>query len=257
MAFGAGLAAEAPLRSHVPLSGAELLLMPATGDEGTGVELVTVTPGNPARGRPLVQAVYVLFAPETFEPVAVIDGAALTALRTAAVSGLATRHLANPDAATLAIFGAGVQATAHLEAMRAVRPVERVRIVSRSRERRTPWRRRRARRGWKRRPPILRPSPARTWGARAPRARTRSSTADCCPTASTSTPSVSYHPATRELDDRTMARARIVVETREAALAEAGDLLIPLGTRAIQSSAVVADLAEVVRGAAVRGDPGT
>jgi ornithine cyclodeaminase len=255
VAFGGTRAAEAPLRSHVPMSGAELLLMPATGDEGTGVKLVTVTPGNPARGMPLVQAVYVLFAPDTFEPVAVVDGATLTALRTAAVSGLATRYLANPDASTLVIFGAGVQATAHLEAMRAVRPVERVRIVSRSRGRAEAL-----------------VASARGSGMEAEAAEPLAvAGADLVCTCTTSPVPVfdggllsdgvhvnavgSYQPTTRELDDRTLARARIVVETREAALAEAGDLVIPLASGVIGRAAVVADLGEVVRGAGARRGP--
>ena len=95
--------------------------MPAFGDGGVGVKLVTLTPDNPERGLPFIGGVYVLFDAGTQAPEAVIDGAALTALRTAAVSGLATRHLADPDAERLVIFGAGVQARSHLEAMVAVR----------------------------------------------------------------------------------------------------------------------------------------
>ena len=76
-----------------------------------------------------------LFDAVTQTPDAVLDGAALTALRTAAVSGLATRHLANPDAERLVIFGAGVQARSHLEAMLAVRPIGHVTVVSRTLER--------------------------------------------------------------------------------------------------------------------------
>src|SRR5262249_3002572 len=82
-----------------------------------------------------IHAVYVLFAAETGKPRATFDGGALTALRTAAVSGLATRLAANADASRLVIFGAGVQAASHLEAMCAVRPVERVRVASRTRAR--------------------------------------------------------------------------------------------------------------------------
>ena len=125
----------APLRSVAETPAGTLLTMPAAGEGGVGVKLVTLTPANPERGIPFLHAAYVLFDPETQAPEAVIDGGTLTALRTAAVSGLATRHLARPDAHRLVVFGAGVQAVAHLEAMRAVRPVGEVVVVSRSPER--------------------------------------------------------------------------------------------------------------------------
>jgi ornithine cyclodeaminase len=251
-AFAAPSRAEAPLRSHLPVAGGELLLMPATGPAGTGVKLVTVTPGNPAGGLPFIHAVYVLFAPETGEPRATFDGGALTALRTAAVSGLATRLAANEDAARLVIFGAGVQAGAHLEAMRAVRGVDRVRVVSRT------------------------PARAEALVSRAAAAGLDAAVgrpedvaeADVVCTCTTSPEPVfdggllaegahvnavgSYQPTTRELDDRVIARARILVETREAALAEAGDLVIPLATGRIRPEDVIADLGEAVGGAAVR-----
>ena len=94
-------------RSQVETPGGTLLLMPAVGDAGVGVKLVTVTGANPAAGLPLIHAVYTLFDPVSQAPTLLVDGAALTALRTAAVSGLATRHLARADAARLVIFGAG------------------------------------------------------------------------------------------------------------------------------------------------------
>src|SRR5207342_1602112 len=109
--------AAGPPRSSVRTRAGSLLLMPATGDRGVGVKLVTISEGNPAIGAPLIQASYVLFDPATQTPEAVLDGTELTAIRTAAVSGLATRHLANPQARRLVLFGAGTQATSHLEAM--------------------------------------------------------------------------------------------------------------------------------------------
>ena len=124
-----------PLRSHLATRAGSLLLMPAFGDGGVGVKLVTLTPDNPDRDLPYIGGVYVLFDAVTQTPEAIVDGAALTALRTAAVSGLATRHLANPDAERLVIFGAGVQARSHLEAMVAVRPIRHVTVVSRTPER--------------------------------------------------------------------------------------------------------------------------
>ncbi len=244
-----------PLRSHLSTPAGTLLLMPAFGDGGVGVKLVTLTPDNPGRELPFIGGVYVLFDAATQTPDAVLDGAALTALRTAAVSGLATRYLANPDAERLVIFGAGVQARSHLVAMLAVRPIGHVTVVSRTLER------------------------ARALVAEA---RERGiggdvgdvddvTDADVVCTCTTSDEPLfdggrlppgahvnavgSYQPASRELDTDAMLRARIVVETREAALAEAGELAIPIGQGAFAQGHVVADLAEVVHGAVVRTTP--
>jgi ornithine cyclodeaminase len=244
-----------PLRTHVETPQGSLLLMPATGERGVGVKLVTLTPGNPGRGLPLIHAVYVLLDAETQAPRAILDGAALTALRTAAVSGLATRHLANRDAGRLVLFGAGVQATAHLEAMRAVRPVTDVVVVSRS------------------------PGPAERLAARGREAGLTASVGEpmavahadlVCTCTTASTPLFdgtalragvhvnavgSYRPDARELDTETIRRARLAVETREVAMEEAGDLLIPIEEGAIGPDHVAADLAELVRGRTVRRAP--
>jgi ornithine cyclodeaminase len=245
----------APLRSRIETDSGDLLLMPAVGQAGAGVKLVTVNPSNPGRGLPLIHALYALFDPETLEPLAMFDGGALTGLRTAAVSGLATRYLARPECRTLVLFGAGVQASTHLEAMRTMRAIDRVMIVSRTSER------------------------ARELADRAEGSDLRADVADadavaeadliCTCTTSAEPlfdgtqlrPGVhvnavgAYRPEDRELDTATVRRARIVVETRESALAEAGDLLIPIREGAIDQASIVADLSEVVRGAPVRRGP--
>ena len=87
-------ARSAPLRSSVATPAGTLLLMPAAGERGVGVKLVTLSEFNPQRGLPFIHAAYVLFDRETQRPEAMIDGTELTALRTAALSGLATRKLA-------------------------------------------------------------------------------------------------------------------------------------------------------------------
>jgi ornithine cyclodeaminase len=255
VAFGRPERPTSPLRSRMETGSGDVLMMPATDRSVTGVKLVAVNPRNPERDLPLIHSVYVLFATETGEALAVFDGGALTGLRTAAVSGLATRHLARPDCRTLMLFGAGVQASAHLEAMRAERPIERVMVVSRTRERARDLAAR-----------------AEADGLTADVAEVEAlSDADLICTCTTSTeplfdgsllkPGVhvnavgAYRPTDRELDTETMARARIVVETREVALAEAGDLLIPIGEGAIDDGAIEADLSEVVRGSVVRRSP--
>jgi len=242
----------APLRSTLATAAGTLLLMPAAGERGVGVKLVTLSEFNPQKGLPFINATYVLFDPETQRPEAVIDGTELTALRTAAVSGLATKLLARPEAGRLVLFGAGAQATAHLEAMAEVRELEHVTVVSRSEGRARELVDRAAAMGLD----------ASTGG------QASVDRADLICTCTTSTVSVfdgrdlrdgthinaigAYLPHQRELDTETVRRAKVVVETKEAALAEAGDLLIPIREGAIGPEHIVADLADVARNGAVR-----
>jgi ornithine cyclodeaminase len=252
--FGAARLPEAPQRSHLDVGTGELLVMPSWSDRGVGVKLVTVNPSNPQAGLPLINGLYVLFSQRTLEPIAALDAGTLTAIRTAAVSGLATRHLARPDVRTLVIFGAGTQAHSHLESMLAVRAFEELICVSRT--------------GWRAEELVTR---ARGLGIKAETGgREDVARADVVCACTTSPKPVfegsklsdgthvnavgAYKPTTRELDDDTMARGRIVVESRDAALAEAGDIIIPLRTGVIDESAIAADLAEVVAGKLVRAD---
>jgi ornithine cyclodeaminase/alanine dehydrogenase-like protein (mu-crystallin family) len=242
----------APLRTGLPADGGELLMMPATGAAGTGVKLVAVQPANPARGLPFIQGVYALFAPDTLTPAAVIDGGELTRLRTAAVSGLATRLLARPDARRLVVFGAGIQAAAHVEAMRAVRPISHVTVVTRGRAR-----------GDELVSALAGSGVAAEPGEPADVAR-----ADivCCCTNSPEpvcdggllAPGChvnavgSYQPHTREIDSAAVERSQVTVDDREAVLAEAGDLLIPISEGRFAADRIRADLRELARGAQVR-----
>jgi ornithine cyclodeaminase/alanine dehydrogenase-like protein (mu-crystallin family) len=126
-----------PLRSHVELGGGSLLLMPGVrrGGSGASVKLVTVMPGNAARGLPTIQAIVVWFDAATGRPLALLDGATVTAMRTGAASGVATRLLARPDAAVLAVIGAGGQAEWQIRAVVAARPIRRVLVHARHPER--------------------------------------------------------------------------------------------------------------------------
>src|ERR671918_506265 len=206
---------EAPRRTVVEVAAGELLLMPAAGSAGVGVKLVTLAPDNPGRGLPFVQAAYVLFDPDTLSPRAVLDGTALTNLRTAAVSGVATRHLAGPGASRLVIFGAGATATAHLDAMVAVRPIRSLGVVSRSRD-----------------PAEALAARGRDRGLEAAVAGAEAvAEADVVCTCTTSERPVfdggllapgahvnaigAYRPDMRELDDEAVARARLVAELGE------------------------------------------
>jgi ornithine cyclodeaminase/alanine dehydrogenase-like protein (mu-crystallin family) len=235
-----------PPRSHLDVPGGELLLMPAHGRAGVGVKLVTLAPGNPAHGLPFIHGAYVLFSPGRLEPEAVLDGAELTAIRTAAVSALATDRLARPDASRLVIFGAGTQARVHAHAMRAVRPIEQVTIVGRDRRRAA--------------------ALAEELGATVagPEAVAGAELVCTCTTSAeplfdgaalapgTHVNAIgAYRPDLRELDAEAMRRATVVVETRAAALAEAGDVI-----QAGLEPAELIELRDVLSGRAGRPDPG-
>jgi ornithine cyclodeaminase len=243
---------DGPQRTHLEVNdGGELLLMPVWNDCSLGVKLVTLNPSNSERGMPFVHGVYILFG-SSLEPEAIVDGTALTVLRTAAVSGLATRLLARPDAQSLVLFGAGVQAHAHLDAMLQVRPITRVDVVDPNPER-----------------ALALVQKARAEGLEARTADAGAvSDADIVCTCTTSPVPVfdgqqlkdgahvnamgAYRPDKRELDEHTVRRGRLVVETRAAALAEAGDIIIPMQRGTLKPSDIRADLREVLLGTRVR-----
>src|ERR1700686_2654441 len=127
-----------PLRSIVRPPGAPgfLGLMPAYRGgtrSGWGLKEICLYPGNPARGLDTHLGVVLLHSGETGEPLAIVNASAITAIRTAAVSALATKLLAREDSSTLAILGAGVQARSHLQAIPVVRKIREIRIFSRTR----------------------------------------------------------------------------------------------------------------------------
>lgn len=247
-AFAADAPAESPLRTHVHPPGGTLLFMPAWTDRYAGVKLVGVAPTNSIRGLPAVHAAYLLLAGDTLRPLALLDGHALTGLRTAAVSAFATDKLARADARHLVLFGSGGQATEHLHAMLEVRPIARVSVVTR-----TP----------ARAEALI--GVARAAGAEAGLApRGIVAEADIVCTCTTSTTPVfdgamlapgahvnaigSYTAAAREVDDVVVARARIFVETRAVAMEEAGDLVIPMRSGTVSKSAIVGELRDLARG---------
>ena len=127
---------QSPIRTTVPIDGGTLLLMPGVreGGSGTSVKLVTVMPENAKRGMPVVQASVAWFDGASGEPLAVLDGTLLTAMRTGAASGVATRLMARPDAAVLAIVGCGGQAAWQVRAVCAARPIRDVRCFARNQQ---------------------------------------------------------------------------------------------------------------------------
>lgn len=121
-----------PLRTVVKVARGELLLMPAETSDKVGIKVGTVAPGNAVRGLPRIQALYLVFDSLTLTPVALLDGTALTTLRTPALSAVAARHLATPEAAKLVVFGTGPQAHGHAQALSVVRSLSDIVVVPRS-----------------------------------------------------------------------------------------------------------------------------
>jgi ornithine cyclodeaminase len=128
-----------PLRTPVtvPDQNAVTLFMPARVGGDLGAKIVSVFPGNAARGLPMIHGVVIMVSAETGQPIALIDATYLTALRTGAASGAATELLARPDARAAAIFGAGAQARTQLLAMCEARRIERVWIFDPNSDRAT------------------------------------------------------------------------------------------------------------------------
>jgi ornithine cyclodeaminase len=230
---------ESPPRQHIPIGESDLLFMPSWNERVAGVKLVTVNPNNPPRNIPLINGSYLLFDRDTLQPAAVIEAATLTAIRTAAVSGVATRALAAPEARRLVIFGSGVQARSHLDAMVAARAIEELVVVARSEERARSLLERAAQIG----------IAARVGD---PTAVTEADIVCTCTTSSdplfdgtnlSSGAHVnavgSYRAAARELDTEIVRRAAVVcVETLEV-MGESGDLATPLSEGVLDPADVV------------------
>jgi ornithine cyclodeaminase/alanine dehydrogenase-like protein (mu-crystallin family) len=231
-ALAEGLDPEAgPARTAVAVGEGELLVMPAAAGGYAAVKLVTVGPREPR-----IQGMCVLFDAGTLAPVALLDGIALTNLRTPAVSALAVRRLAAPDARRLLVFGRGPQARAHADAIRAVRPIEHVELLGRD-------------------------------ASGIDELVRRADVVCCCTTAreplfdgdlvadhACVVAIGSHEPAARETDDRLAARATVVVESRASALREAGDVIAAIEAGALAADELVT-LRELVAGAQIPPGP--
>ncbi len=248
-AFGQLSAGKAtvPLRSKISSDKGDTLLMPAYlhGSQDLGIKIVSIYKDNPSKGIPTVTAIVIVLDPQTGRPRALIEGDSLTAIRTGATGGLASDFLARRNAKTVALFGAGVQARAQLQGVIAVRSITRINLLDLSLSA-----------SQKLADEIV------TW-EEAPAVNLVSNSkeaiqdADIIITATTSSKPVfdghgikagthitgvgSYTPQMQEVDETTVQRARIVVDSRDACLAEAGDLIIPKAT-------VDAELGEIING---------
>ncbi|MEU8361715.1 ornithine cyclodeaminase family protein [Nonomuraea sp. NPDC048882] len=263
-ALRAGLDPEAtPQRPVVDVPAGQLLLMPAATRRYAGVKAVSIAPANPERGLPRIQGTYLLFDGETLAPLAAMDGIALTSLRTPAVSALAVRHLAEPGARRLVVFGSGPQAYGHVLALREVRPVEDVTVVGRDAGRAETLATRCRALGLTAR--ALTDEGGGPDGQVA-RALAEADLVACCTTAreplfpgkltrdgATVVAVGSHEPDARELDGDLVARATVVVEARAAALEEAGDVIIPMRRGTISSRHLAGNLAELIAGQVITG----
>jgi ornithine cyclodeaminase len=228
------------------------------GDAAYSLKAICVFPGNPALGKDAHQGVVLLSSPDTGEPQALINASALTEIRTAAASAVATRLLARVGASQLAIIGTGVQARAHAIALAQDyaargRPLAAIRIAGRT--------------------------PARAAQVAGeltglagvpvqacPSAAEAVTGADIVVTATTSPTPVldrawlaegthinavgAYSPDTRELDSATMAAAAVFVDSREAALAESGDVRLAIADHAVSPVHIRAEIGELLSGTA-------
>lgn len=230
-----------------------LAMMPAYDGAAPalGVKVITVFPGNHGTEFDSHQGVVLLFDARHGQLLAIVDATAVTEIRTAAVSALATRLLAQPDAGDLAILGSGTQARAHLEAMLVVRPIRRVRVWSRT------------------------PENARRFAETAaqqfklpveamPTAEAAVRDADLiCTTTSAADPILqgqwlspgahvnavgSSVPFARELDAAAVARSRLYVDRRESTLNESGDFRFAKEEGAVDDSHILGELGELLLG---------
>ncbi|HXW06109.1 MAG TPA: ornithine cyclodeaminase family protein [Vicinamibacterales bacterium] len=254
MAYSAGRARQ-PLRTVLEVRPGQAFfgIMPASLPESgsLGAKLVTVFAGNARMGLPTHLASIVLLDSTTGALVALMDGRYITESRTAAVSAVSARLLARSEAATLALVGSGVQARSHLEALSRVRTLHEVRVWSPSRDRCEAF----AREMQVRSPaPICVSASARdavegadivalVTAAREPVIESdwiASGTHICAVGA--------CRPDQREMDTALVRRARVFVDSRLGALAEAGDLLLPMGEGAVGEEHIAGELGELAAG---------
>jgi len=246
-----------PLRTviRLPDSPNAFAAMPAVVGSGTNAQIaakiITVFPGNDATPFDSHIGVVLLFGADHGELLAIADASSITAIRTAAVSGLATRLLARPGSQCLALLGAGTLAMPHLEAVSAVRPINEVRVWSRSPARSQEFAQRaREKRGVK--------------VTVVPTAQQAVASADVvCTITASRTPVLEgswLSPGThvnaegaslssaRELDTEAVRRARLFVDLRESAMNEAGDFLIPRSEGAIADDHILGELGDLLAG---------
>jgi alanine dehydrogenase len=240
-----------PLRTvlGLPDQHGYLITMPSSVSQSMGVKVISVMPGNHGTQYDSHMGAVLLFEAQHGRPLALMEAGAITAIRTAAVSGVATRLLANPDASDLAILGSGVQAHTHLEAMSVARNIRRARVWSRNPDHAQAFAERES---------AHYPFPIEPMFT----AEEAVSGADLiCTTTAAAEPilkgewvSPGTHlnvvgaslPTARECDTALMVKSRLFVDRRESTLAESGDFLIPKSEGAIDDGHIQGELGEVL-----------
>lgn len=236
-------------RTGMPFGEGELLLMPSSSANRTGLKVITITPDNPAQGLPRIHGLYVLFDRSTGAPLLIADGAEVTNLRTPAVSMVVVRRWLPPRPIVAVVAGAGPQARAHVEALRAI-ATDRIRdlvmVARRKPDTSDPW-----------------------FGEQGVRVEGRAALpqlvagADLVLCATTASDPLfdsavvrnaalvvavgSHTPTARELDTALLSRAQVVVEDAATALREAGEVVLAIADGAVRAADLV-PLAEIVTG---------
>lgn len=248
-----------PLRTHlsIPNSDAISLFMPAyvhtPENKALAIKAVSLFPTNPSRGLAYIQAAVLVFDPETGQPLALLEGSTLTAIRTGAAGGAGVDLLAREDSSVLAIFGAGTQGRTQLEAACTARKIKTVFIYNPTTEKAEAFANE-----MKGQSPI--PNDIRV--ATTPKEAIEN--ADIICTATTSTEPVfddkdvrpgthisavgSYTPQMQEISAETIQRAKVVVDSYAASLEEAGELIQPINAGLFDKSHIYAELGEIILG---------
>jgi alanine dehydrogenase len=221
-------------------------------DKALGMKVVTYFQNNPKQNLPAILATVMLFSAATGKIIAVMDGSYITAIRTACASAMATRVLANPETPVLGILGAGVQARAHIEALCRVRKLKKIKLYSPSGTSAANIKRE------------LEPTVGVAIDvAKSAEKAVRNS--DLLVTATTAQQPIlksewlkpgahinavgSHRPDSREIDSPTVARSNLVVDSREAIMAECGDVLLAIKEKSITEKHIHAEIGEVLAGA--------
>lgn len=248
-----------PVRLVVPLPQVHGRITSMPGflneDKALGMKVVTYFQDNPTYGLPAILATIMLFSVETGKMIAAMDGNYITAIRTACASAMATKALANPQTPVLGILGAGVQARAHIRALARVRKLETIKIYSPSNSSAAAVKQDLA-------------SQVHAAIEVAKSAEDAVRDADILVTVTTAKEPIlkqewlkpgahinavgSHRPDAREIDGQTMARAKIVVDSREAIMAECGDILLAIKEEVISAESIHGEIGEVLAGAKPR-----
>jgi ornithine cyclodeaminase len=248
-----------PLRSSlsIPPHEATSLFMPAylqhESGEALTVKIVSLFPHNIESNLPLIHAAVLVLQADTGQPLALLEGASLTAIRTGAASGAATDILARPDSQVAGIFGAGVQSRTQLEAICSIRPIQKVLVFDPRQDQVEEFIQDMAGLG---------PIPTDLQPASDPQEAVSQADIICCATSS-STPVFadrdlksgvhingvgSYTPEMQEVPPETVKRAALFIDSRPAALSEAGDIIQPINDGQITKEHIQAELGEIVLG---------